>query len=65
MFLPLCLAGRIWRISYSKSQVPAVVGYIKNQEMHHQKETFLDEYRKMLTVFDIEWDEQYIFKELE
>jgi putative transposase len=51
--------------SYSKSQVPDVVRYIKNQEMHHQKQTFLDEYRKILTVFEIEWDEQYIFKELE
>jgi REP element-mobilizing transposase RayT len=51
--------------SYSKSQVPDVVRYVKNQETHHRKEVFLDEYRKMLTAFDIEWDEQYIFKELE
>jgi putative transposase len=51
--------------SYSKSQIPAVVGYVKNQEIHHQKETFLDEYRRLLTLFDIEWDERYIFKELE
>jgi putative transposase len=51
--------------SYSKSQIPAVVGYIKNQEVHHKKETFLDEYRRLLTLFDIEWDERYIFKELE
>jgi len=51
--------------SYSKSQIPAVVKYIKNQKAHHQKVTFLDEYRKLLTLFDIEWDERYIFKELE
>jgi len=51
--------------SYSKSQIPAVVNYIKNQKAHHQKVTFLDEYRKLLTLFDIEWDERYIFKELE
>jgi putative transposase len=51
--------------SYSKSQVPDVIRYIKNQEKHHIKETFLDEYRKFLKVFEIEWDEQYIFKELE
>lgn len=49
--------------SYAKSQVPAVIRYIQNQEVHHKKQTFLDEYRKMLTLFQIEWDEQYIFKE--
>jgi len=51
--------------SYSKSQIPAVVKYIQNQETHHQKETFLDECRKFLTLFDLDWDEQYIFKEPE
>lgn len=50
--------------SYSKSHVPDVIRYIQNQERHHQKQTFLNEYRKMLTAFAIEWDEQYIFKEL-
>jgi REP element-mobilizing transposase RayT len=51
--------------SYSKSQVSDVIRYIQNQEIHHRKETFLDEYRKFLTAFEIEWDEQYIYKELE
>jgi len=51
--------------SYSKSQASTVISYIQNQEMHHRKETFLDEYRKFLTAFEIEWDESYIFKELE
>ncbi len=50
--------------SYSKSHVPDVIRYIQNQERHHQKQTFLNEYRRMLTAFAIEWDEQYIFKEL-
>lgn len=51
--------------SYAKSQVDDVIRYIQNQEIHHKKETFLNEYKKFLTVFEIEWDEQYIFKELE
>lgn len=51
--------------SYAKSQMPDVIRYIQNQEIHHRKETFLDEYRKFLTVFEIDWDEHYIFKELE
>ena len=50
--------------SYSKSHVPNVIRYIQNQEIHHRKETFLDEYRKMLKLFEVEYDEQYLFKEL-
>ncbi len=51
--------------SYAKSQVANVIRYIQNQEIHHRKQTFLDEYRQFLTAFEIEWNEQYIFKELE
>ena len=51
--------------SYAKSQVPNVIRYIQSQEIHHRKETFLDEYRKFLTAFEIEWEDRYIFKELE
>jgi putative transposase len=48
-----------------KSQVSDVVRYIQNQEAHHQKETFLNEYKRFLKAFEIEWDEKYTFKELE
>lgn len=51
--------------SYGKSQIDNVIRYIKNQEQHHQKKTFLEEYREFLTLFEIDWDEKYIFKELE
>ncbi len=66
----LCSRPFAWQegygaFSYAKSQVADVIRYIQNQERHHQKETFLDEYRKFLTAFKIEWDEQYIFKELQ
>ena len=50
--------------SYSKSQVPDVIDYIKNQDTHHRKETFLDEYTRFLNKFEIDWDEKYIFREL-
>ncbi len=50
--------------SYSKSQVPNVIRYIQNQETHHKKQTFLDEYRHFLNKFEVDWDEKYIFKEL-
>ena len=51
--------------SYSKSHVDDVIRYIQNQEAHHKKETFLDEYRKLLKAFEVEYDERYIFKEPE
>lgn len=51
--------------SYAKSQVPAVIKYIQDQELHHAKRTFIDEYRKMLEEFGIEYDERYIFKPIE
>lgn len=51
--------------SYSRSQIDKVVKYILNQQEHHKKTTFLDEYREILKSFDIDFDERYIFKFLE
>ena len=34
--------------SYSKVQVPNVIRYIQNQEKHHQKMTFKEEYLTLL-----------------
>jgi putative transposase len=51
--------------SYSKSHINEVIRYIQNQEVHHLEETFLDEYRHFLKVFEIDYEEQYIFKEPE
>ncbi len=63
--LPFAWQEGYGAFSYAKSQVADVIRYIQNQEIHHRKETFLDEYRKFLTAFEIQWDERYIFKELE
>jgi len=51
--------------SYSKSQVPNVLAYIHNQEVHHQKKSFTDEYREFLIKFGVEYDERYILKPVE
>jgi REP element-mobilizing transposase RayT len=51
--------------SYAKEQVQDVIRYIQNQEIHHKKETFLDEYRNLLNIFEIDWEEAFIFRELE
>ena len=50
--------------SYSKSHVKKVIDYIANQEDHHKKESFREEYLKFLRVFEIDYDENYIFKDL-
>ena len=51
--------------SYSKSQASQVITYIQNQEVHYRKISFLDEYKKFLEKFEIEYDERYVFKEPE
>ncbi|WP_431293084.1 transposase [Pedobacter sp. P26] len=51
--------------SYSKSHIQQVIQYIQNQEQHHKKENFLQEYTRFLKTFEIEYEERYIFKEPE
>ena len=48
--------------SYSRSQLDAVIRYVKNQRKHHQRHSFRDEYIKLLDRFDVPYDERYIFK---
>ncbi len=51
--------------SYGMSQVDNVIDYIKNQEAHHEKKTFIEEYTMLLKIFKIDFDEAFIFKEME
>ena len=48
--------------SYSKSEVPNVIGYIRNQEEHHKSKTFIEEYKDLLIEFGIDYDERFMFK---
>lgn len=48
--------------SYSRTHINGVVEYIANQQEHHKKVSFLDEYKAMLKKFDVAYDERYIFK---
>ena len=48
--------------SYSKSQTDAVVKYILNQEEHHKKRTFREEYLDILNKLDIKFEEKYLFE---
>jgi len=51
--------------SYSHSHIDAVVKYINNQQMHHRKRTFRDEYQELLEKFHISFDEKYILKDID
>ena len=48
--------------SYSRSHVKKVTEYVYNQEEHHRKRTFLEEYKEFLKQFEVDYDERYIFK---
>ena len=66
----LCLGKFSWQegfgaFSYGKSQISAVARYIENQKQHHMKHTFIDEYRAFLKAFGIEFDERYIYKQID
>lgn len=51
--------------SYAKSDLPNVINYIKNQEVNHKTKTFTEEYMQLLKDFNIDFEEHYIFKQIE
>ena len=46
--------------SYGHSQIDTVAKYVMNQEQHHQKKTFIEEYKALLQEHKIEFDEKYL-----
>ena len=48
--------------SYGYSQVETVYHYVLNQEHHHSKQTFQEEYMDFLKKFEIEHDVKYLFE---
>jgi putative transposase len=61
--------GRIFLVrstfSYAHSQLDQVYRYILNQEAHHRKKSFKEEYIGFLQKFEVEYDEKYLFDWLE
>lgn len=58
--------GFSWQAGYGafsigESQVETAVRYIQNQEEHHRKVTFQEEYRKFLERYKISYDEKYVW----
>ncbi|MCU0406451.1 MAG: transposase [Ignavibacteriaceae bacterium] len=50
--------------SYSRSQLDRVIDYFRNQELHHKRKSFREEYIEMLKKFDVAYDEKYIFEDV-
>ena len=48
--------------SYSHSQIENVYNYILNQEEHHARQRFQDEYKGFLKKFEIEHNIKYLFE---
>ncbi len=48
--------------SYSKSHIENVKKYIENQERHHKKKTFKEEYIEFLEKYEVEYDERFLFE---
>ncbi len=48
--------------SYARSQRDTVIRYIMEQEAHHEKITFKEEYIRLLDEFEVAWDEKYVFE---
>jgi putative transposase len=48
--------------SYSRSHLGTVIRYIQDQQKHHARKSFRDEYVALLKKFEVEYDPRYIFK---
>lgn len=60
------LQGFAWQGGYgafsvSHSVKKRVIEYVANQEEHHKQETFQGEYRRVLKLNEIDWDEEYVW----
>jgi REP element-mobilizing transposase RayT len=48
--------------SYTHWHLDTIINYINNQEEHHKKKSFKEEYLEFLEQFYIEYDEKYLFE---
>lgn len=47
--------------SISRGHVETVINYINNQEEHHRKDDFKAEFRELLKIYEVEYDERYVW----
>lgn len=58
--------GFSWQAGYGafsigESQADTVIRYIQNQEEHHRKGTYQEEYRRFLERYRVAYDERYVW----
>ncbi len=51
--------------THSHREIDSVIKYIQNQQEHHRKKTFKEEYLDMLKAFSVNYDDRYVFKWIE
>lgn len=51
--------------SCSKSQLPALIRYVHDQQFHHLKRSFTEEYKGLLEKAEIVYDPRYLFHAIE
>ena len=47
--------------SYGHSQLTSIIRYVQNQEQHHARKSFREEYLQFLKRFEVEHDPKYLF----
>ena len=53
--------GGYGAFSISPADVPKLREYISGQEKHHRRESFQDEYRRLLRKYNVDFDERYVW----
>lgn len=48
--------------SYGHSQLSTVIHYIQNQEQHHARKSFREEYLEFLERFEVAYDPKFLFE---
>ena len=48
--------------SYSHSQLDSVIAYVRNQERHHARKSFRNEYLMLLRKFDVAYEAKHVFE---
>ena len=54
--------GGYGAFSFARSQRDVVIRYILNQEKHHRRKSFKEEYITMLTDFEVAYQNKYVFE---
>jgi len=60
----ICNLYLLSRIEFHWLDIDGLVKYILNQEKHHKKKTFREEYIELLQRFNLEYDVRYILKDI-